>query len=328
MVRQRLDCLTKPPGSLGRLEEIALRFALIRGEEMPSMTRKAIYVFCADHGVTDEGVSPFPRSVTRQMVRNFVAGGAAINVLCRAQGIRPVIVNVGVDGDPIDGVLDCKVADGTANFSKGPAMTRQQAQRSLDIGFSLALEAARDCDLAGLGEMGIGNTTAAAALLSAFTGVDPAETAGAGTGSDAAGIRRKADVIRQSLERHQPDPADGVGVLAAVGGLEIGAMAGFILGAAENRLPVVLDGFPCCAGALVARAIRPDALGTAFFAHCSAERGHRLMLSFLGGEPLVDLGMRLGEGTGAAIAMGIIDSAVRLYSEMATFSEAAVDRAP
>ena len=194
------------------------------------------------------------------------------------------------------------------------------------MGLTLAADAARTFDMAGLGEMGIGNTTTAAALLSAFTAADPSETVGAGTGADATGIARKADTIRRALALHNPDRSDGVGVLAAVGGLEIGAMAGFILGSAEHGLPVVLDGFPCCAAALVARAIQPDALRTAFFGHCSAERGHRMMLSSLGGEPLVDFGMRLGEGTGAAIAMGIIDSAVRLYREMATFEEAAVER--
>ena len=325
-VRRRLDSLTKPQGSLGRLEEIAVRYALIRGEEMPSPARKAMYVFCADHGVTDEGVSPFPRSVTRQMVHNFVDGGAAINVLCRGLGVAAVIVNVGVEGPAIPGAMDCKIADGTADFSKQPAMTREQAQRSLDTGVALAAEASRNFDMAGVGEMGIGNTTTAAALLSAFTAADPSETVGAGTGADPAGIARKADVIRGALALHKPDPSDGVGVLAAVGGLEIGAMAGFILGCAEHRLPVVLDGFPCCAAALLARAIRQDALQTAFFGHCSAERGHRMMLSVLGGDPLVDFGMRLGEGTGAAIAMGIIDSAVRLYREMATFEEAAVER--
>jgi nicotinate-nucleotide--dimethylbenzimidazole phosphoribosyltransferase len=205
-------------------------------------------------------------------------------------------------------------------------MTREQAQRSIDAGFTQAADAAINCDLAGLGEMGIGNTTSASALLSAFTGADPSQTVGAGTGADTAGLARKADAIRRALELHQPDPSDGLGVLAAVGGFEIGAMAGFILGAAKHRLPIVLDGFPCCAAALVARAISGDALDTAFFGHRSAERAHALMLSALGAVPMLDLGMRLGEGTGAALAMGIIDSAVRLYREMATFEEAAIER--
>ena len=325
-VRGRLDSLTKPKESLGRLEEIALRFALIRGEEMPSPARKAMFIFCADHGITEEGVSPYPRGVTRQMVRNFVDGGAAINVLCRCLNIRPVIVNVGVDGPSIPGTDDCKIAEGTANFAVRPAMTREEAQQSIDIGIRQATAAAETSDLAGVGEMGIGNTTTASALLSAFTGLDPSDTVGPGTGADAGGIARKAAVIRLALAFHQPDPSDGLGVLAALGGFEIGAIAGFLLGASQHRLPVVLDGFPCCAAALVARAIRPDALDTAFFAHCSAEPGHRRMLSFLGANPLLDLGMRLGEGTGAALAMSIIDSAVRLYREMATFEEASVDR--
>jgi nicotinate-nucleotide--dimethylbenzimidazole phosphoribosyltransferase len=327
-VRARLDSLTKPRGSLGRLEEIALRFALIRGEEMPSPARKGMYVFCGDHGIVEEGVSKYPQSVTRQMMRNFVDGGAAINVLCRHLQIRPTIVDMGVCGSAMPGVLDKKIAAATQNFAHVPAMTRQQAERALAIGRELAEEAAVDYDMVGLGEMGIGNTSSAAAVLSVYSGRTPYETAGPGAGLDSQGVRRKAEVIERALRLHSPDPADGIGVLAAVGGFELGAIAGFLMAASRLRLPVVIDGFPCCSAALLARAIQPDALATAFFSHVSAEPGHRLLLDLLEAQPYADLGMRLGEGTGAAIVMGTIDAAVRLYREMATFTEAGVDTPP
>lgn len=325
-VRARLDSLTKPRGSLGELEEIALRVALIRGEELPSTTRRGMYVFCGDHGVTAEGVSPYPSSVTQQMVRNFLAGGAAINVLCRTFDIQPVIVDVGVRGIAVPGVVDRRIAEGTGNFVREAAMSREQANAALEAGRESAREAAGRFDIAGLGEMGIGNTTAAAALLSVFTGLHPAAASGIGTGLDDAGVSRKVAAITHALERHRPDPGDPVGVLTAVGGLEIAAIAGFITEAAVQRLPVVLDGFPCCAAALVARALAHNALDTAFFGHLSSERGHAFLLESLGVRPMLSFGMRLGEGTGAALAMTIIDAAVRLYREMATFEEAAVSR--
>ena len=323
-VRARLDSLTKPPGSLGRLEEIALRFALIRGEEMPSPARKGMFVFCGDHGVVDEGVSRYPQAVTRQMMRNFVEGGAAINVLCRRLQIRPTIVDMGVCGGPMPGVLDKKVAPATANFARGAAMTREQAARAIEVGKGLAEEAAYDYDIVGLGEMGIGNTSAATAILSVFSGRTAYETAGPGAGLDSQGVRKKAEVIEGALRLHAPDPKDGLGVLQAVGGFEIGAIAGFLMGASRLRLPVVLDGFPCCAGALLAKSIQPDALATVFYSHMSQEPGHKLMFELLEARPYADFGMRLGEGTGSALMIGFIDAAVRLYREMATFSEAGV----
>jgi nicotinate-nucleotide--dimethylbenzimidazole phosphoribosyltransferase len=307
-VRQRLDSLTKPPGSLGRLEELALQFALAREDAMPVCERKGMYVFCANHGVTEEGVSPYPSSVTVQMVDNFERGGAAINVLCRLFAIETVIIDAGVD-------------PGTDNFARRPAMTRERAEAAVQLGRSTAEDAATRFDVAGLGEMGIGNTTTAAALLSVFSGADPDDTVGAGTGADSRGIARKAEVVRRALDLHRPDPADGLGVLAAVGGFEIAAMAGFLVRAADLRLPVVVDGFPCGAAALAARALKPGCLRHVFFAHRSAERGHDLMLRTLGATPLLDLGMRLGEGTGAALAIALIESAVRLYREMATFAD-------
>ena len=323
-VRARLDRLTKPPGSLGRLEDLATRFALIKREEMPSCARKAVYVFCGDHGVVEEGVSSYPQAVTQQMMRNFVDGGAAISVLARRLEAASIVVDTGCCGPPVRGVIDRKIAAGTKNFAREPAMTRDQANAALAIGSEMASEAAGRFDLVALGEMGIGNTTVASAVVSIMAERDPTSTVGPGTGLSGAGIERKIRVIRRALQSHAVDPRDGIGVLTTVGGFEIGAIAGFILRASELRLPVVIDGFPCTAGAMLAHAIRPDCLSTAFFSHVSTEAGHRVMLEHLGAQPLFDLGMRLGEGTGAAMMMGLIDVAVRLYREMATFSEAGV----
>jgi nicotinate-nucleotide--dimethylbenzimidazole phosphoribosyltransferase len=309
-IRLRLDSLTKPQGSLGRLEELALQVGLIQGTDMPSVGRKAMLLFCADHGVVEEGISPFPQEVTRQMVANFRAGGAAITVLCRQYGIEPVIVDMDV-GKP------------TRNFTREPAMSRAEAERGIEVGRGHA----NDGDLLGAGEMGIGNSTAAAALLCAFTGMDPREAAGRGTGLDDAGVTRKAEVIERALARHRPDPGDAIGVLAALGGFEIAAIVGLILGAAQERRVVVLDGFISCSAALVVRALEPAALDYVVYSHRSAERGHRRMLEFLNARPLLDLDMRLGEGTGAAIGISLIEAAVRLYREMATFESAAVSTA-
>ena len=309
-IRRRLDSLTKPQGSLGRLEELALQVGLIQGADMPSVGRKVMLLFCADHGVVEEGVSPFPQEVTRQMVANFRSGGAAITVLCRQYGIDPVIVDMGV-GKP------------TRNFTREPAMSKAEAQRAVDMG----IEHAADGDVLGAGEMGIGNSTAAAALLCAFTGISAVEAAGRGTGLDDAGVARKVDVIARALALHRPDPKDGLGVLAAVGGFEIAAIVGLILGAAQKRRVVVLDGFISCSAALVVRAMEPAALDYVVYSHRSSERGHRSMLDSLNARPLLDLDMRLGEGSGAAIGISLVESAVRLYREMATFDGAGVSTA-
>ena len=306
-IRQRLDSLTKPRGSLGLLEEIALQVGLIQGTDMPSVGRKAMLLFCADHGVVEEGVSPFPAEVTQQMVANFQAGGAAITVLCRQYGIEPVIVDMGV-GSP------------TRNFTRQPAMSPLEAQRAIDVGIAHSA----DGDLLGAGEMGIGNSTSAAALLCAFTGMPPIEAAGRGTGLDDAGVARKAEVIARALALHRPDRNDAMGVLAALGGFEIAAIVGLILGAARSGRVVVLDGFISCSAALVVRAINPSALDHVIYSHRSAERGHQRMLEALNARPLLDLDMRLGEGTGAAIGISLVESAVRLYREMATFESAGV----
>ena len=306
-IRQRLNSLTKPPGSLGRLEELALQVGLVQGTDMPLVGRKAMLLFCADHGIVEEGVTPYPQEVTRQMVENFKSGGAAITVLCRQYGIEPVIVDMGV-GHP------------TRNFAREPAMSRAEAQRAIETGLAHADHG----DLLGAGEMGIGNSTSAAALLCAFTGLDPREATGRGTGLDDAGVAHKAEVIARALALHRPDPRDALGVLAAVGGYEIAAIAGLVLGAAQRRHLVVLDGFISCSAALVVRAIEPAALDYVIYSHRSAEQGHRRMLDALSACPLFDLDMRLGEGTGAAIGISLVESAVRLYREMATFESAGV----
>jgi nicotinate-nucleotide--dimethylbenzimidazole phosphoribosyltransferase len=306
-IRRRLDSLTKPPGSLGRLEELALQVGLIQETDTPQVGRKAMLLFCADHGVVEEGVSPFPQEVTRQMVANFRAGGAAITVLCRHYGIEPVIVDMGV-GRP------------TRNFTREPAMSRAEAEQAMEAG----REHSADGNVLGAGEMGIGNSTAAAALLCAFTGIDPSEAAGRGTGLDDAGVARKADVIARALALHRPEHMDAIAILAALGGFEIAAIAGLILGAAQRRRVVVLDGFISCSAALVVRAIEPVALDYVVYSHRSAERGHRRMLEALGARPLLDLDLRLGEGSGAAIGISLVEAAVRLYREMATFTSAGV----
>jgi nicotinate-nucleotide--dimethylbenzimidazole phosphoribosyltransferase len=323
-VKHRWDQLTKPPGSLGRLEEVVLRLALIQGSFMPVLGRQGMYVFCGDHGVVEEGVSAYPSEVTAQMVRNFLAGGAAINVLCRWQSIQPVVVDAGVKGPLQEGVVDCRVAPGTRNFAVTSAMTAAQAEAALQNGMRLAGEARESFDIVGVGDMGIGNTTAASALLCAFGGVSPEDAAGRGAGLDDEGVRRKARVIARALDLHKPGPADPVAALAAVGGLEIAAMAGFLLGAAKARLPVVVDGFIACSAVLVAKAMAPRLNDFVFYSHRSAERAHAKMLEFLGAAPLLDLNLRLGEGTGAVFGMAVLEAALACYREMATFETAMV----
>ncbi len=331
-IQRRLDRLTKPRGSLGRLEEIAVRYGLARAQTQFELPRKTLFVFCADHGVTAAGVSAYPPEVTRQMVLNFVSGGAAINVLCRQHGIDPLIVDMGVNGDfdPALSIINRKVAHGTRNFLDEPAMSAAQAVQAVETGITLALAAAKmDYGLLAVGEMGIGNTTAAGAVAAAISGRDPAEVVGTGSGINQAQREHKVAVIRQALEKHHPEPCDPLAVLAAVGGFEIGGMAGFLLGAARRRLPVVVDGFIASCGALLAARLSPAAADYLFFSHRSAEPGHQVVLDLLDAKPLLALEMRLGEGTGAALAVGLIESALRLYLEMATFESAGVsDRAP
>ncbi len=326
---RRWDELTKPRGSLGRLEELGTRIATIRGETLPRIRRKVIFTAAADHGVAAEGVSAYPQSVTAQMVLNFLRGGAAINVLARHVGAEVVVVDAGVAGEipSMDGLVVSKVRRGTGNMLREPAMTREEALRTVEEGRRLFAERHRadPIDLVGLGDMGIGNTTSSAALTALFTGRSAAEVTGRGTGIEDGALRRKVEVVQAALERHRPDPADPIGALAKVGGLEIAFLAGVTLAAAGARVPVVVDGFITTAAALAACAIERGARDALVASHCSAEPGHAIALKHLGLEPLLDLKLRLGEGTGAALAFFLIEASCKLMAEMATFSEAGVD---
>ncbi len=326
-ITKRLDHLTKPRGSLGRLEEVVARYGLATGQVEWPLPRKSLFVFCADHGITAEGVSAYPSEVTHQMVQNFVAGGAAISVLCRHGDIDPVIIDMGVKHAFERGlaVIDRKMGPGTNNFAREAAMSLDQATGCLEAGIRLAQAAGKlGYRLLAIGEMGIGNTTSASAIIAAITGRGPAEVTGPGTGIGEEQRQHKSAIIAQALQLHHPDPNDAVAVLRTVGGFEIGGMAGFLLGAAAARIPVCVDGLIATAAVLLATRLAPSVSDYLFFGHRSAEPGHRAALELLDGRPLLDLEMRLGEGTGAALAMGIVDAAMRLYSEMATFSSAGV----
>lgn len=324
--RARLDSLTKPPGSLGRLEELAIRLAALRGGP-PRVEQPVVFTFAADHGVVVEGVSAYPQIVTAQMVENFLRGGAAINVLARQAGARVVVADFGV-ANPISAsapLVRCPVALGTANMARGPAMSRVQAQRALERGAELAEAAIADgADLLATGEMGIGNTTPASAITAALTGADPAAVTGRGTGVDEAAWRRKVEVVRRALAVNAPDPRDGLEVLAKVGGFEIAGLTGVILAGAAHRVPVALDGFIAGAAALVAVRLAPTARHALFAAHRSTEPGHAIALAHLELSPYLELGMRLGEGTGAALFIHLARAAARVYLEMATFKSAGV----
>ena len=325
--QRHLDSLTKPQGSLGRLEELARRVAVIQERIPPHLGTKLIFVFAADHGITEERVSAYPKEVTAQMTQNFLDGGAAINVLARHYDVATEIVDVGVDHEFVaaHGLRDCKVRRGTANFARGPAMTTAEALRSVECGIQLTREAAAtNLFLLGAGDMGIGNTTSAAAIICAMTGTAPSDIVGRGTGVDDETLARKIAAVENGLRINAPDPNDPLDVLAKVGGFEIGAIAGVILAAATFRLPMVLDGFISGAAALLAHRFSPHIRDVLFASHLSAEKGHRLLLDELHLDPLLDLSMRLGEGTGACLAMGLIEASVKLSREMATFSSAGV----
>ena len=325
----RLDSLTKPPGSLGRLEELVRRYAAIRHDEAVKPGRGAIAVFVADHGVAAEGVSAFPQAVTAEMLRNIAAGGAAISVLARRFGYALKVVDVGVkvdtSGKPLAGVTYRRVGAGTRSFLDGPAMTPDETARALEIGIEIARELADSgATLIGIGEMGIANSTPAAAILCALTGIAPESMVGRGTGLDDAGVRRKTEVVMRALEIHRAALASGESLLAALGGFEIAAMAGVCLGGAASKVPVVVDGFIATAAAAAAEKIHPGLFDHLFFSHRSAEGGHALVLDHFRLRPILDLDLRLGEGTGAALAMNVIDSALDLLHNMATFEGAGV----
>ncbi|HZP83895.1 MAG TPA: nicotinate-nucleotide--dimethylbenzimidazole phosphoribosyltransferase [Chthonomonadaceae bacterium] len=323
---QRLmDGKTKPPGSLGRLEELAAQLCAIQRRVPPQTDRKRILLFAADHGIVEEGTSAYPQEVTGQMVANFANGGAAISVLARQAGAELEVVDVGVIG-AVDGrALNRKVRAGTRNFAREPALTVAEAERAIAVGLERAQHAADSgVNVLALGEMGIGNTASASALLALLTGADAGATVGRGTGLDDAQLARKQAVIARAIARHRPQAQTPFDALCAVGGLEIAALVGAMIGAAADLLPVVIDGFICTVAALAATRIAPPARDALLFAHRSAETGHRLALEALDAAPLLDLNMRLGEGSGAALALPLIEASARLLREMASFEQAGV----
>lgn len=326
-LRTHLDQLTKPPRSLGRLEDLAARYGLIQNTGKPVLGRKKIFTFAGDHGVAREGVSAFPQEVTPQMVRNMLAGGAAVNVLARHVGAEVAVIDMGVN-DPLEnapGLIRHKIKPGTDNIAQGPAMSLAEATAAVETGITLAQSAAREgVTLIGTGDMGIANTTPSSALFAALLPCPVEEITGRGTGIDDAGLHRKIGVIKQALLVNRDRLNDPLSTLAAVGGLEIAAICGLCLGAATARIPVVVDGFISSAGALVACRLCPPVRDYLFFSHRSEEAGHATFLRLFAVEPLLDLKMRLGEGTGAALAMSLIEAAVKVYNEMATFASAGV----
>jgi len=325
--QERLDSLTKPPGSLGVLEELARQLAGITGQVCPPLPKKTCILMAGDHGVVAEGVSAYPQEVTVQMILNFLRGGAAMNVLSRHVGSELLIVDVGVAADLPDmpGLIKRKVAYGTANMAAGPAMSRKEAVAALEVGIEVVQDRiARGAGLVGLGGMGIGNTTPSTAIIATYSGRPVAQVVGRGTGLDDEGLKLKIRVVEKALAVNRPDPADSLDVLAKVGGLEIAALAGVILGAAARRVPVITDGFISTAAALIATGLCPTVKEYLICSHLSAEPGHGAMLEYLGLKPLLHLDMRLGEGTGAALAMNLVEASLKILSEMATFAEAAI----
>ncbi len=323
----RLDNLTKPLGSLGRLEELARQICGITAREAPDLGSKVIFTLAADHGVTVEGVSAYPKEVTAQMVANFIAGGAGINVIAGHVGARVVVADVGIAGEArgYPGLKAKRIGPGTKNMAEGPAMTRDEAVRSVENGIALfEEELAAGIAIAGLGEMGIGNTTPSSAIAAVLTGAPVEEVTGKGTGLDEKGLRGKIAVIKKSIAVNSPDPSDPFDVLAKVGGFEIGGLVGIAIAAAAHKVPVVLDGFISGASALIASHIEPKVRGYLIASHRSVEKGHAVILAHLGLQPLFDLGLRLGEGTGAALGIGLADCAVKLLTRMATFKTAGV----
>lgn len=325
-VQARLDNLTKPQGSLGRLEELAKKYCLITGRDKPVIKNKIIFTFAGDHGVTEEGVSAFPKEVTPQMVLNFLRGGAAVNVLAKHVGAKVIVVDMGVDHDfePVDGLEIRKIGRGTKNMTKGPSMTRDEAERAILAGIELVEKYRDGLDLLGTGDMGIGNTTPSSAIVSVITNTDPDKVTGRGTGIDDRSFQNKVAVIKKAIATNTPDPKDALDVLAKVGGFEIAGIAGLVLGAALYKIPVVVDGFISTAGALIAAELNPAVKGYIIAAHQSVEIGHRKMLEHLEQVPLLDLNLRLGEGTGAALGMSLVEAGVKILGEMATFAGAGV----
>ncbi|MDD4979936.1 MAG: nicotinate-nucleotide--dimethylbenzimidazole phosphoribosyltransferase [Candidatus Omnitrophica bacterium] len=339
LTQERLNNLTKPIGSLGRLEELARLIAGITAKENPKLKNKAIFTFAADHGVAREGVSAYPQEVTAQMVYNFLSGGAGINVLARHAGARVIVADLGVVQDlkPHPALVIKKINYGTKNMAVGPAMTRPEAIKAIEAGIEIftdefsvkggsASGGKKGIDIIGTGEMGIGNTTAASAITAVITKKPVADVTGKGTGIDDKGMKNKIRVIKKALALNKPDPDDAIDILAKVGGFEIGGLAGIILAAASKRVPVIIDGFISAAAALIAYQIEPKTKDYMIASHCSVEKGHKVILEYLGLKPLLDLNLRLGEGTGAALGINIIDAAIKILTQMATFKSAGVSQ--
>ncbi len=324
--KSRQDSLTKPLGSLGKLEDISIQIAGIKKDARPSIDKKVIIVMAGDHGISEAGVSAFPKEVTPQMVLNFANGGAGINVLSRHVGAEVRIVDIGVDADiESEVVINKKIKMGTDNFINGPAMTRDEAISALNVGIDIVTdEVLSGADLIATGDMGIGNTTASTAILRVLSGLDINEITGRGTGIDEEGLVRKQELILEAIQMNDPNSGDAIDVLSKLGGLEIAGLAGVTLGAAMNRVPVIIDGFISAAAALVAAKIAPRSVEYMIASHISVEPGHGFIWRELGLDPILDLNMRLGEGTGAALTMSIVEAACKVLSEMATFAEASV----
>lgn len=330
--RERLDQLTMPHWALGRLMDLAVDLAGMTRSMQPPVEKRVVVVMAADHGVVDEGVTKYPQEVTRQMVFNFLQGGAGINALAQIANASVVVVDMGVAADlggaaESDFFLSRSIGPGTANMAKGPAMSHSDAVRSVETGIQIALDLGESYDLLGTGDMGIGNTTPSSAVIAACTGSPPEEVTGRGTGIDDEQLKHKIAVINRILRLNHPDPADPLDVLAKVGGFEIGGIAGLILGAASMKKPVMIDGLISTAGALIAFGLKPQAADYMIGSHKSVEQGQGPALNLLRKQPLLDLSMRLGEGTGGAMAMTLVDAAVRILTQVATFEEAAVSQA-
>ena len=327
--KARQDMLTKPAGSLGRLESLSIQIAGIQGKALPQIKQKAVIVMAADHGVAARGTSAYPQEVTAEMVLNFLHGGAGINVISRQVGARVIIVDMGVaqklESNP--GLISRKIAPGTQDMSQGPAMTVAQATQSLEVGIEIVTtEIKKGLDIVATGDMGIGNTTASSAICAIMTGKTAPEVTGRGTGLNDKQLQQKIMIIDEAIALNKPEITKPLELLAKVGGFEIGGLAGVILGAASNRVPVVIDGFVSGAAALIAAGLCPQSIDYMIAGHCSVEPGHKIMLQHLGLKPLLDLEMRLGEGTGAALAMSLAETSIRILTEMATFAEAGVSQ--
>ena len=326
-IRQRLNKLAIPSGSLGRLEEFATIYASIKGSPDVVIRHKVVFTMAGDHGVAIEGVSTFPQEVTRQMVKNFIDGGATISTFARHVGAKVVVVDCGVKGDfePVEGLKIKKIGYGTGNIAIGSAMTREQAIKSLEVGIDVFNEELRNgLDIVATGDMGIANTTPSSAIIACLTGSDLSKVTGRGTGLDDKGVEKKINTLQMALNINKPDPSDPIDVLSKVGGFEIGGIAGLCLAAASHKTPIIIDGYISTAAALIACAIEPKVNGYLFASHISAENGHKIALKKLKKKAILDLDLRLGEGTGAVLAMNLIEASVKILTQMATFSEAGV----